>query len=148
MTHYTRDKIDRAIDATTAMLRRRVRLTCGDHAPIEAYGAAWKRWGWLDTTWHRLMDLRRAQGQWRASSYGTGVRHWFVSNAAVAYLHLKDARGRTRWFKTLDAAQRAANKLNAETPQPHSRFAPSQVSRWLSCPPAEKRTDLAQRWLV
>jgi hypothetical protein len=58
VTHYTREQLDRALDATTAMLRRRVRLTAGHHAPIEAYGAAWRRWGWLYTTWKRLVAMR------------------------------------------------------------------------------------------
>lgn len=58
MTRYTRDQIDRALDATAAMLRRRVRHTAGPHAPIEAYGAAWRRWGWLDTTWKNLSAMR------------------------------------------------------------------------------------------
>lgn len=50
---------------------------------------------------------------WRVGSYGTGKRHWHVYRRIDGNQdQLVDARGRTRWFATQQAAQRAASIAN------------------------------------
>jgi hypothetical protein len=71
--------------------------------------------GWFDAATAREFAGRIGTNKspWRACSYGTGPRHWYVKREHPSEM-LTDKRGNYVRFGSYETAKARADKLNAE----------------------------------